>query len=124
MSLRHVALVLSLLVAFLHVGFMVLESMLWTTPKGLKIFGMSAEQAEATKVLALNQGAYNGLVAALLAWAALTQKWETVAAVLVFIAIAGVVGGVTAARSILVLQMVPALVALGVVVAVLQGSGT
>ena len=58
------ALVLTLVVAALHVGFMVLETFAWTTPKVRRSFGMSAEDAETTRVLAANQGVYNGALAA------------------------------------------------------------
>ena len=47
--------------ALMHAGFLVLEMFLWTGPQARKIFRMTAEQAEATRVLAANQGLYNGL---------------------------------------------------------------
>ena len=56
------------LVAALHVYFLVLEMFLWTTPFGQKTFKRSAEEQEATKVLAANQGLYNGFLAAGLVW--------------------------------------------------------
>ena len=52
------------LIAILHVCILVLEMFLWTTPRGRKAFGLTAEFAEATKVLAANQGLYNGFLAA------------------------------------------------------------
>ena len=52
------------LIALLHVYFLVLEMFLWDKPFGLKVFGQSKEKAEATKVLAANQGLYNGFLAA------------------------------------------------------------
>mgnify|MGYP000609068889 CR=1 FL=1 len=55
-------------VAALHVLFMVFETFLWTTPKVRKRFGQTAEQAETTKVLAANQGVYNGALAGALIW--------------------------------------------------------
>ena len=65
----HIAAALvTALVAALHVYFLVLEMFLWTKPAGRKAFGLSAEQAEATKVLAANQGLYNGFLAAGLLW--------------------------------------------------------
>ncbi|MCP4498397.1 MAG: DUF1304 domain-containing protein [Deltaproteobacteria bacterium] len=107
-------------VSVLHFGFMALESFLWTGPTGKKVFGHSLEHAQQTKVLAMNQGAYNGLLAATLLWALFTGRWETCAALLVFIIAAGLVGGLTAAKSILVLQMLPALIALGAVISVIS----
>lgn len=106
------ALAFTLLVAALHLVFMALETFLWTTPKGLEIFGQTREEAEATKVLAANQGVYNGLLAALLAWAALTDQGATVIAVLIFIIGVGIYGGATAKRTILLIQALPAAVAL------------
>src|ERR1044072_2753474 len=63
-----VAKILIALVALEHVYFLVLEMFLWTAPRTRAAFGMSAEQAEATKVLAGNQGLYNGFLAAGLLW--------------------------------------------------------
>ena len=56
------------LIALLHVYIMVLEMFLWTTPRGRRAFGNSVEKAETTKVLAANQGLYNGFLAAGLFW--------------------------------------------------------
>ena len=106
-----VGLVLALVVAALHVVFFVLESFLWTQPFGLKFFRQTKEAAEATKVLALNQGYYNGGAAVLLAWAALTGHADFTVALLLFLVAMGVVGGLTAKRSILVVQALPAAIA-------------
>lgn len=102
-------------VAFLHVVFMILESVLWTRPAGRRIFAQSVEDAEKTKVLALNQGCYNGGAAALLVWAMATGRSATAAALLVFIIAMGVVGAVTAKPTILILQALPAAIALALV---------
>jgi putative membrane protein len=56
------------LVALLHLWFLVLEMFLWTKPLGLKVFRNTPEKAEMTKVLAANQGLYNGFLAAGLAY--------------------------------------------------------
>ena len=53
------ALVFAGLAALLHVYIFVLESFTWTTPRTRKVFGTSAEEAQATKELAFNQGFYN-----------------------------------------------------------------
>ena len=63
-----VASVLVVLVALLHVYFLVLEMFLWTRPLGLKTFRNTPEKAETTRVLAANQGLYNGFLAAGLVW--------------------------------------------------------
>jgi putative membrane protein len=59
-----IAKLLIALVALEHVYFLVLEMFLWTTPRTRAAFGMSAQEAEQTKVLAANQGLYNGFLAA------------------------------------------------------------
>lgn len=103
------------LVALAHLCFMVLESFLWRTPFGRKALGMSSEQAEATAVLAANQGVYNGFLAAGLFWSLLPQAPAPFALKAFFlgcVVIAGVVGGLTASRTILWIQAAPALVAL------------
>ena len=56
------------IVAILHVYFLILEMFLWTKPLGLKVFRQTLESAEVTKVLAANQGLYNGFLAAGLLW--------------------------------------------------------
>ncbi|MGA9521611.1 MAG: DUF1304 domain-containing protein [Myxococcaceae bacterium] len=62
------ALALVGLVALEHAYFFVLESFLWTRPLGLKVFRNSPERAEATRVLAANQGVYNGFLSVGLVW--------------------------------------------------------
>ena len=51
--------ILAALAAALHVYIFVLEAFLWTAPAGRKTFGTTAEEAEATRSLAFNQGFYN-----------------------------------------------------------------
>ena len=103
------------LVALLHVYILVLEMFLWDQPAGRKAFNLTPEFAQATKVLAANQGLYNGFLAAGLFWglslgaAGLSVKVFFLACVLV----AGVYGAATASRKILFIQGVPA--ALGLV---------
>jgi putative membrane protein len=114
-----VARALLVLVALLHVYFLVLEMFLWTTPFGLRTFGRGREEMESTKVMASNQGLYNGFLAAGLVWSAFEpapgQAFALRVFFLVCVLVAGVYGGMTAARKILYVQAVPALVALAVV---------
>ena len=105
--------VATLLVAVLHAGFFVLEALLWTRPAVRRIFGTTAEEAEATKVLALNQGAYNLGIAALLVGFVTTGTSTGVQGVLLFIIAMGLVGAATANWRILLAQSLPAAVALG-----------
>ncbi|MEO8575771.1 MAG: DUF1304 domain-containing protein [Gemmatimonadales bacterium] len=100
-------------VALLHVYFMVLEMFLWTRPAGLRAFGLKPEQAESSKVLAANQGLYNGFIAAGLIWSLMWHEGPHVALFfLTFVIIAGIYGGITASRKILIVQALPALIAL------------
>ena len=89
--------------AFLHVVFFVLESVLWTTPKVRHVFG-TQEDAEATRVLALNQGFYNLGAAMLLIWFYAIGSESGVLGVLVFLAVMGIVGALTANWRIIIVQ--------------------
>ena len=103
------------LIALLHLYFLVLEMFLWDKPAGLRAFGQTKEQAEASKVLAANQGLYNGFLAAGLIWGLILGA-EGFAVKVFFLAcvlVAGIYGGATASRKILVVQALPAAIALG-----------
>jgi putative membrane protein len=106
-------------VAALHVYFLVLEMFLWTTPFGQRTFGRSAEEQAQTKVLAANQGLYNGFLAAGLAWSLVAAPPTAYALKLFFlgcVAVAGLYGGATASRKIVFVQALPALLAIVVTV--------
>ncbi|GAA1758545.1 hypothetical protein GCM10009795_001140 [Nocardioides hankookensis] len=113
-----VAYVLVGLVAALHLYFLVLEMFLWTKPLGLTTFGNTPEFAEASKVLAANQGLYNGFLVAGLVWSLIGERYDVAVFFLGCVIVAGVYGAATVSRRILVVQAVPALLAL---VAVLVG---
>jgi len=109
--------ILTGLVAALHVYFLVLEMFLWATPVGQKAFGRTAAEQEATKVLAANQGLYNGFLAAGLVWSLVAGDLTAIPIRTFFlgcVVVAGIYGGLTASRKILFVQAVPA--ALGLVV--------
>jgi putative membrane protein len=98
------------LVALLHLYFLVLEMFLWDKPAGLRAFRQTPEQAAATKVLAANQGLYNGFLAAGLLWGLLLGA-DGRAVKLFFLGcvlVAGLYGAATASRKILVVQALPA----------------
>ena len=98
------------LVALIHVYIMVLEMFLWDKPYGLKAFGQSKEAAMASKVLAANQGLYNGFLAAGLIWG-LSLGTEGAGIKVFFlccILVAGIYGAATANRKILFIQAFPA----------------
>jgi putative membrane protein len=105
------------LVALLHAYFLVLEMFLWDKPTGLRTFGHTAEHAAASKVLAANQGLYNGFLAAGLVWGLTLGSAGTGVKVffLVCVIVAGVYGAATAAKKILYVQGLPAVVALALV---------
>ena len=102
-------------VAALHVWILVLEMFLWTSPQGRRAFGTTPEFATATRVLAANQGLYNGFLAAGLIWALFLGLGAGGRAIALFflacVAIAGLYGAATASRRILVIQTVPAVLA-------------
>ncbi|MBK0391765.1 DUF1304 domain-containing protein [Ramlibacter algicola] len=102
------------IVAALHAYFMVLEMFLWTRPAGLRAFGQTLEQAQASKVLAANQGLYNGFLAAGLVWGLLAgpQGMAIKAFFLACVLVAGLYGGFTASRKILFIQALPAAIGL------------
>jgi len=105
------------LVALLHLYFLVLEMFLWDTPKGMKTFGLTPEKAAATKSLAMNQGLYNGFLAAGLAWGLYAAAFDFKVFFLACVIVAGVFGAVTASRKILWVQALPGAIALGLVLA-------
>jgi putative membrane protein len=98
------------LVALLHLYFLVLEMFLWDKPLGRRVFGLTAEFATASKALAANQGLYNGFLVAGLVWG----LWlgSAGSAVKLFflgcVIVAGIFGGLTVNRRILWVQALPA----------------
>jgi putative membrane protein len=107
-----VANILVLIVALLHVGFLVLEMFYWDHPVGRKRFGLTPEFSKASASLAANQGLYNGFLAAGLVWGLITGDAAIKIFFLVCVLIAGIYGGFTARRTILYIQALPALIAL------------
>lgn len=106
--------ILIALIALLHVYILVLEMFLWEKPAGLRAFRNTPEKAAMTRVLAANQGLYNGFLAAGLLWGLwLGEDGKPIKLFfLICIAIAGVFGAATAARKILYIQTLPALIAI------------
>jgi putative membrane protein len=108
-----VATVLVALVALIHVYIVVLEMVLWTTPRGRAAFGLEEQFAHDTRALAANQGLYNGFLAAGLVYGLVRDDTEIQALFLVFVLVAGLFGAATASRRILLVQALPAALALG-----------
>jgi putative membrane protein len=107
-----VAGILVALVALLHLYFLVLEMFLWTKPHGRAAFGTDAEFAEASKELAANQGLYNGFLVAGLVWGLVADKYDVQVFFLLCVIVAGAYGAATVSRRILLVQALPAAVAL------------
>jgi putative membrane protein len=110
--------ILTGLVALIHLYIVVLEMFLWDTPRGRRAFGTSEAFARESKVLAANQGLYNGFLAAGLIWGIwLGEAGDPVKIFfLLCVAVAGVYGAATVGIRILFVQTVPALLALAVVI--------
>lgn len=103
------------LVAFLHIYFMLLEMFYWNKPKGMKAFGLSKDFADASKVLAANQGLYNGFLAAGLIWSIVNKNFTQPIALffLTCVIIAGVYGAFTTKKiKLFYIQSIPAIIAL------------
>lgn len=109
---------LAALIAAFHLWILVMEMALWETPRVRCLFGTTAEFAAASRVLAANQGLYNGFLAAGLLWG----LWQgaagrdVLAFFLICVAVAGIHGGLTVSRRIFLLQGLPALLALAALV--------
>ncbi len=110
------ATLLVLLVAIEHLYFLYLEMFLWTKPKGLKTFGNTAQKAEDSKVLAANQGLYNGFLAAGLLWGLAYPNGVVGPHIQMFflgcVIVAGLYGGYSVSRRIAWIQAGPATLAL------------
>lgn len=110
--MKHLANGLTALVAVFHVGILILEMFFWNHPIGQKVFNMSAEVAESSAVLAMNQGLYNGFLAAGLFWGLLANRFDIKVFFLGCVVVAGIFGGITAKPSIVLTQAMPAFIAL------------
>jgi putative membrane protein len=101
-------------VAALHLYFLVLEMFFWARPLGRRVFGLSADYAKSSKILAANQGLYNGFLAAGLIWglALRAAGHPVIYFFLGCVIVAGIFGGATASRKILLFQALPGAVAM------------
>ena len=110
--------VLIAIVALLHTWFLVLEMFLWDKPAGRRAFGLSAEKAADSKVMAANQGLYNGFLVAGLVWGLLlgAAGFQIKVFFLTCVIVAGVFGAATFSKKILYVQAMPAAIALALLV--------
>ena len=114
------AVALVVLVATIHVYIVVLEMFLWRTPRGMRAFGTDQPFADASAALAANQGLYNGFLVAGLIWGLLaggTAGFQIKIFFLACVLVAGLYGAATVNRRILLVQALPAAVALVAVLA-------
>ena len=109
--MKIAATALTLLVALEHLGFLVLEMFFWDHPVGRRIFGMTPEVSASSAVLAMNQGLYNGFLAAGLVWGVLAGRRDVKLFFLGCVVVAGIFGGLTAKTTILLTQALPGLIA-------------
>jgi len=114
--MSYVANSLVALVAALHLYFLILEMFLWTKPKGLATFGNTLEKAQQSAVLAANQGLYNGFLAAGLIWGLVHPNaafgLQIKAFFLLCVIVAGLYGGYSVSKKIVIVQALPAILAL------------
>jgi putative membrane protein len=112
--MQLIANIFTALVAALHIGFLILEMFLWQTPFGRRTFGLTPEFAAQSAKLAANQGLYNGFLAAGLIWGLLAghDGFYIKIFFLTCVIVAGLYGGFTVKKSIIVIQALPALIAL------------
>lgn len=105
-----------LLIAVLHLWFLILEMFLWQKTLGLKTFNIDPEYAKRSASLAANQGLYNGFLSAGLFWSVyskdLTQAYNLKIFFLTCVLIAGIYAGITVSRKILIIQAIPPMIIL------------
>ena len=108
--MNYLQILFILLVTLIHIYILYLEMALWTTKKGIKAFGLKSKDfAEETKVLAANQGLYNGFLAAGLIWSLIIESSEVALFFLTCVCIAGIYGAYSTKKiKILYIQSVPA----------------
>jgi putative membrane protein len=109
--IRLAANVLTGIVALAHFGFLALEMFFWNHPVGHRIFAMTPEFAARSATLAMNQGLYNGFLAAGLVWGLAADRRDVKLFFLGCIVVAGIFGGLTAKTSILFTQALPGAIA-------------
>jgi len=110
-----IANILIVIIAVLHLYFLALEMFFWDKPLGLRTFHQTLEKAKASKILAANQGLYNGFLAIGLLWGLYIGAENIQVFFLCCIFVAGVFGAATANRRILFIQALPAAIALALI---------
>ena len=113
--METLSIILVTLVAVEHLYILILEMFLWEKPRTQKVFGIKKEDIEATKVMAANQGLYNGFLSAGLLWGLLHPDSVIGSQIQIFfvlcVIVAALYGAFTVKKSILLVQGLPALLA-------------
>jgi len=115
--MQTVAAIFTALVAIEHLYILWMEMFAWETA-GKKTFGKSLphELFKPTKVLAANQGLYNGFLVAGLIWSFFIDNAEWSNNIRLFflgcVAVAGIFGALTASKKIFYVQALPAIIAI------------
>lgn len=118
MKLEFISHGIVLLVALLHLYFLILEMFLWTKPYGLKVFNQNEAEAIGRASLAANQGLYNGFLSMGLISSFFFKNADIAFAFQLFflgcVLLAGIYGAMTAGpkvgSKILYIQALPALI--------------
>ena len=110
--MKIIADIFVVITALLHFGFLYLEMFLWDKPFGMKTFRMTAEQAKQSKTLAINQGLYNGFLAAGLVWGLVTGNDAVKIFFLICVTLAGILGAMTVSKRVFYIQALPAILGL------------
>lgn len=112
--MKLITIILVIFVAIEHFYFLILEMFLWTKPRTIKAFGIKNKAfAEDTKVLAANQGLYNGFLASGLLFSLITKDLKVAIFFLACIIIAGIYGAYSTKKiKLFYIQAIPAMAAL------------
>lgn len=118
--MKIITTILVVFVALEHVYFLILEMFYWTRPKGRRVFGLEKDFAEQSKVLAANQGLYNGFLAAGLVWGLFPFERSVLIFFLTCVAIAGIFGAYSTKKAkLFFVQSLPAIITLILILAFL-----
>ena len=115
LDMKVAANLIAALVAIEHIGILVLEMFFWNHPVGHRIFGTTPDAAATSAVLAMNQGLYNGFLAAGLIWGLVADRRDVKIFFLICIVAAGIFGGLSAKTSILLTQALPAFIGVALI---------
>lgn len=119
--MQNIYMALVSIVALQHIGFLILEMFLWTHPIGMNVFAMKPEMAQMTKTLAMNQGLYNGFLAAGLIWGLVSEDYHLHIFFLGCVIVAGIFGAFTVSPKIFLVQALPAILALAFLIYITTG---